>query len=63
MKLDYEDLLQRLEREQYVRISEKEREILVLKSELVRKDEQKDDNAIGSKKLQIKFEQETYDQQ
>lgn len=56
MRYDHEQSLQALERDLLIRYSEKERELIVLKSEVIRSHENKEDHNVNSKKLAIKLE-------
>lgn len=58
MRLDHDFALQSLQRDFLLKSSEQARELLVLKSEVIRAQESKEDSHVGMKKLQVKHEKE-----
>lgn len=63
MREDYENRLETLEREFAIKASEKERELLLLRSEALRHQELKEDSNVSHKKALIKLESEHFEYQ
>ena len=56
MRLDHDYALQSLQRDLLLRSAEKERELLILKSEVIRAQESREDSSVSMKKLSVKHE-------
>ena len=63
MRIDHEYAMQSLHRDMVLKASERERELLILKSEVIRAQESKEDSAVSVKKLTVKYEKELMDWQ
>lgn len=63
MRGDCESQLKQMEREYTLKMGEKERELLMVKSELLRSQESKEDVNVGQKKALIKAETDALEYQ
>jgi len=63
MRLDHDYALQSLQRDLLLRSAEKERELLILKSEVIRAQESREDSSVSMKKLTVKHEKEVIEWQ
>ena len=63
MRIDHEYEIEQIHRDNQIKNSEKERELLIIKSEVIRAQEQVEDQVNIQKKLQIKFDKEALDYQ
>jgi len=63
MRVDHEFALQSVSREIQLRFAEKERDLLVMRSEVLRAQEVREDSSVAMKKLSLKHEKEVGDWQ
>jgi len=63
MRIDHEYEIEQIHRDNQIKNSDKDRELLIIKSEVIRAQEQVEDQVNIQKKLQIKFDKEALDYQ
>ena len=63
MRLDHDYALQSLQRDLMLRSAEKERELLIIKSEVIRAQESLEDSSVSMKKQSVKHEKEVMEWQ
>lgn len=63
MRLDHDYALQSLQRDLMLRSAEKERELLIIKSEVIRAQESREDSSVSMKKQSVKHEKEVMEWQ
>jgi len=63
MRLDHDYALQSLQRDLMLKSAEKERELLIIKSEVIRAQESREDSSVSMKKLSVKHEKEVMEWQ
>ena len=63
MRLDHDYAQQSLQRDLMLRSAEKERELLIIKSEVIRAQESREDSSVSMKKQSVKHEKEVMEWQ